>query len=94
MAIKLKHVSGKKAGKVTLYALSTCGWCRMTRELLDTLGVEYYYVYADLASDKEADEICKEVERINPSSSFPTIKIDGKIIVGFKEDDIKKALKR
>jgi glutaredoxin-like protein NrdH len=94
MAIKLNHVPGKKAGKVTLYALSTCGWCRMTRELLDSLGIEYEYVYVDLVSGKEADEIANEVERLNPSRSFPTVKIEKKVIVGFKEDEIKKALKR
>ena len=31
-----------------LYALSTCVWCRRTKQLLDQLGVEYDYVDVDL----------------------------------------------
>jgi len=94
MAVKLNHVPGKKSGDIVLYALSTCGWCRMTRELLDSLGVAYDYVYVDLVKGSEAEETAREVERLNPSGSFPTICIDKKkVIVGFKEDEIRKALK-
>jgi len=93
MALRLNHVKGKKSGDIRLYALSTCGWCRMTRELLDKLGVEYHYVYVDLLKGKEADEAARQVEKLNPSRSFPTICIDEKeVIVGFKEDEIRKAV--
>jgi len=95
MAVKFTHVPGRKAGDIVLYALSTCGWCRMTRELLDSLGVAYDYVYVDLAKGPQADEIRKNLERLNPSRSFPTICIDKrKVIVGYKEDEIRKSLKK
>jgi glutaredoxin-like protein NrdH len=94
MTVKLNHVPGKKCGKVNLYALSTCGWCKMTRELLDKLGVEYDYIYVDLVEGKQADEVSSIVEKLNPSRSFPTMQIDKFVIVGFKEDEIKKALKK
>ncbi|MFO8089841.1 MAG: hypothetical protein R6U13_08400, partial [Desulfatiglandaceae bacterium] len=32
------------------------------------------------------------VRKLNPACSFPTIIIDGKIIVGFKENEIREAL--
>jgi len=32
--MKMVHVEGKNAGQIILYALSTCGWCKKTRELL------------------------------------------------------------
>ena len=95
MAVKFKHVPGRKAGAVELYALSTCGWCRKTKELLDSLKVAYDYVYVDLVDGQEADRLEKEVERLNPSGSFPTLCIDKKkVIVGFKEDEIREALGR
>jgi glutaredoxin-like protein NrdH len=95
MAVKLKHVKGKKAGDVRLYALSTCGWCKKTRELLDSLGVAYDYVYVDLLEGPESDEVSGLLEKLNPSRSFPTICIDKKkVIVGYKEDEIRKALKK
>jgi len=31
-----------------LYALSTCVWCKKTKELLASLGVDHSYVFVDL----------------------------------------------
>ncbi len=88
-----KKVPGKKKGEVLLYALSTCGWCRKTKNLLNDLGVEYEYIDVDLLDSKNKDEAMKEVTRWNPSCSFPTMVINNdKCIVGFKEDEIRKAL--
>jgi glutaredoxin-like protein NrdH len=86
----IEHVSGKKKGKVMLYALSTCGWCKRTKELLREIGVEFDYTYVDLLEGKEQDEAMNIIERFNPSGSFPTLVInDKKCIVGFKEQEIR-----
>ena len=86
----IEHVSGKKKGTVMLYALSTCGWCNKTKELLRELGVEFDYTYVDLLEGEEQDEAMNTVERFNPSGSFPTLVInDKKCIVGFKEQEIR-----
>ncbi len=90
--MKMTHVDGKKKGDIALYALSTCGWCGRTKQMLDKLGVEYSYVDVDLLVGQERKEAMKEVERYNPSRSFPTIVINGKAIVGYREDEIKEAL--
>ena len=88
-----KKVPGKKKGEVLLYALSTCGWCMKTKNLLNDLGVDYRYIDVDLLDSKPKDEAMKEVTRLNPSSSFPTMVINNdKCIVGFKEEEIRKAL--
>jgi len=87
------HVDGKNKGKVMLYALSTCGWCKKTRELLGELGVEYDYIYVDLLKGAEQDEAIKEIKKFNPACNFPTMVIDDKkCIVGYNEDDIREAL--
>jgi len=86
----IEHVSGKKKGKIMLYALSTCGWCNKTKELLRELGIEFDYMYVDLLEGKEQDEAMNTVERFNPSGSFPTLVInDKKSIVGFREQEIR-----
>ncbi len=86
----IEHVSGKKKGTVMLYALSTCGWCSKTKELLRELGIEFDYTYVDLLEGKEQDEAMNVVERFNPSGSFPTLVInDQKSIVGFREKEIR-----
>ena len=90
----IEHVSGKNAGKVMLYALSTCIWCRKTRQLLTDLGVEYDYLYVDLLQGEERANAMMVVEKWNPDNSFPTMVInDSKCITGFKEKEIKEALK-
>ena len=89
----VEHVSGKNKGKIMLYALSTCVWCRKTKELLDNLGLDYSYTYMDLIEGEEKENALKDLKKWNPRYSYPTIIVnDKKCIVGFKEDEIKKAI--
>ncbi|PNX46050.1 MAG: NrdH-redoxin [Thermoplasmata archaeon M8B2D] len=90
--LQVEHVEGENKGKIMLYALSTCGWCRKTKELLNELGVEYEYIYVDLLEDEDGDTAMEEVKKWNPRLSFPTLVIDDKCIVGFKEDEIREVL--
>ena len=90
--LQAEHVEGENKGKIMLYALSTCGWCRKTKELLNELGVEYEYIYVDLLEDEDEDTAMDEVKKWNPRLSFPTLVIDDKCIVGFKEDEIREVL--
>ena len=90
--MKLEHVDGKDKGRIILYALSTCQWCRMTRDLLSSLGVKYEYVYVDLLRGQDREQAINEVKSLNPSISFPTVVIGDKAIVGFKEKEIREAL--
>jgi len=90
----LKHVPGKNLGNIMLYALSTCPWCKKTKQLLNDMGVEYYYADVDLMTVDEKDKTMHMVEKWNARRSFPTLVInDNKCIVGFQEDEIRKALK-
>ena len=90
----LVHVPGKKKGKLILYALSTCVWCKKTKQLLDKMGVEYDYIYVDLLQGDEKSKVVKEQMKWNPQCSYPTLVLNEKnCIVGFKEDEIFEALK-
>ncbi|MDD4859803.1 MAG: glutaredoxin family protein [Dehalococcoidales bacterium] len=87
----VEHVAGKNVGHIMLYALSTCGWCKKTRELLQELGVAYDYEYIDLLQGETREKARQSVMKWNPACSFPTLVIDNKrCIVGFKEDEIRK----
>ncbi|MBP2145159.1 glutaredoxin [Methanofollis sp. W23] len=89
----LIHVDGKNKGRVMLYALSTCGWCAKTKDLLKSLGVEYDYLFVDRLSKEEMEKVYTEmVNRYNPMGSFPTLVINGRTIVGYQEDEIREAL--
>ncbi|MDD1674093.1 MAG: glutaredoxin family protein [Methanomicrobiales archaeon] len=88
-----ERVPGINKGKVLLYALSTCGWCAKTKELLKQLGVEFSYQYVDLLDRDQMQKMFTEVERYNPKLSFPTVVINDKAIIGFQEKEIREALK-
>jgi glutaredoxin-like protein NrdH len=87
------HHEGKKKGKITLYALSTCVWCKKTKQLLTDLGVDFSYIYVDQLPSQEMEQIYGEVKRWNPAGSFPVLVLDDhKTIVGFREKEIREAL--
>jgi len=91
--MNFEHVADKDKGKVTLYALSTCIWCKKTKELLSSLEVSFDYIYVDLLEGDDRSKIIDEVKQYNPSCSFPTLVIGDKCIVGFREKEIREALK-
>ena len=91
--IKIEHAKGKNKGKIMLYALSTCVWCKKAKQLLHDLGVEYSFLYVDLLEGDDQDKTMDDVRKWNPSCSFPTLVINNSCIVGFKEDEIREALK-
>lgn len=76
----------------TLYALSTCSHCKLTRKLLSESKVEFTYIEVDDLEGDERKSMIAEVKAINPRCSFPTIKINDLVIVGFKKNRIKEAL--
>lgn len=87
------HVSGRDKGRIMLYALSTCGWCKKTKALLNEMGVAYDYTDVDQLHGAEQETVVGEMGKYNPATNFPTIVINSnQIIIGFKEDDIRKAL--
>ncbi len=83
---------GNNRGSVTLYALSTCPWCKKTKRLLQEYNVPYEYEDVDLLTGAEEEKAIAEIERLNPMRSFPTCIINGKVIAGFQESKIKEAL--
>lgn len=89
----MQHVEGQNKGKLVLFALSTCGWCKKTRALIEDLDADYEYVYVDLLKGEEREEVVEMIKKWNPQVSFPTLVInDDKTIVGFKEEEIKEAI--
>ncbi|MFH1977471.1 MAG: glutaredoxin family protein [Pseudomonadota bacterium] len=77
---------------VKVFSLSTCGHCKSTKKLLNDCTVEYDFVDVDLLQGEERAAILEEVKKFNPNCSFPTVIIGDKVIVGYKEKEIKEAL--
>jgi glutaredoxin-like protein NrdH len=85
--MEIVRIEGKEKGKILVYTLSTCGWCRKTKALLNEMGLAYSYIDVDLLEGAERAEVIKQVQQWNPQGSFPTVVIDdSQCVVGFKED--------
>jgi glutaredoxin len=92
--MKMNRVEGKDRGRVRLFTLSTCIWCKKTKTFLEAEDVGYEYVDVDTLQGEEREEAVDELKRFNPRCSFPSLVInDGDCIVGYNEEKIKEALK-
>ena len=91
--MKFTHVPGRNAKhRVTLYALSTCGWCHKTKELLDANLIQYEYTDVDQCQGEERTQASAKVRELNPRASFPTMQIDGEVVTGYDEERIRELL--
>lgn len=91
--MKVVAVPGeKKDHKVLVYALSTCAWCKRTKQFLKDSKVHHEYVDVDLADPEDRKKIESDLRKWN-CHAFPAVLIDGKkLVIGFKVDEIKEAL--
>jgi glutaredoxin len=87
-------VEGKnKKPKLFLYTLSTCGWCKKTKELLKDKEMAYEYVDVDKITKDEQKEVIAELKKRDAPLAFPIIIIDDQqLISGFKKQAIEEAL--
>lgn len=73
---------------VKVYSTPTCPWCIKAKQFLTENKIKYADI--NVADDQQAAQ-----EMIDKSGQMgvPVLDIDGKIIVGFDMEEIKKALK-
>ncbi|MEX2683304.1 MAG: glutaredoxin family protein [Candidatus Sigynarchaeota archaeon] len=90
--IQFTSESGKNAKHdVTVYALSTCGFCKSCLKFLHDNDVKFKYVYYDLLHPDVKNAVKEELnKKYNERLMFPFVVIDdGKhVVVGFKEDQL------
>jgi glutaredoxin len=77
---------------VKMFSLSTCRHCTATKQFLDTCKVKYEFQDVDMLTGEERQAIVEEVKKLNERCTFPTIIIGDKVIVGFRENEIREAL--
>ncbi len=80
------------ATKVKIYTLSTCSHCKAAKKFLNENNIVFDATDVDLLQGTDRENVLNEVVQYNPQRSFPTIIIGDKIIIGFKEIDIREAL--
>ena len=79
--------------KVFLYTLSTCGWCKKTKEMLKENNIQYEYIDLDKCTKEDQKTAVGQLKERKLPVAFPIMIInDDKVIQGFKKNDIVEAL--
>jgi glutaredoxin len=69
--------------KVMMYTLSTCPWCRKTKQYFTDHQVPFDYVDYDLQSAQEQEKIEQEMKKRGGALSFPWVLIGNDLVVGW-----------
>jgi glutaredoxin-like protein NrdH len=77
---------------IKIYTLSTCVHCKAAKKLLNECAMTYEFIDVDLLTGEAQTAVLEDVKKHNPECSFPTIIIGDKVIVGFRENEIRQAL--
>jgi glutaredoxin-like protein NrdH len=92
--MEFSKVSSKKNNhKVTVYALSTCVWCKLTKQFLNENEISYEFVDVDLLDEEDKQKVRQTITSKGGSLTYPTTIIDNKVVItGFRKDKLKEAL--
>ena len=71
---------------IQIYTTPTCPWCKKTKEFLKKEKMAYTEI--DVSDDQDT---AQEMIKKSGQMGVPVLDIDGKIIIGFDPEAIKKA---
>ena len=69
--------------KVTLYALSTCPWCRKAKKFFAERNIPFEFTDYDLADPSTQDRISREMDAEN-AGGFPFTRIGDQVVEGYQ----------
>ncbi len=72
--------------KVFMYTLSTCPWCRKTKQFFKDSNIPFDYVDYDLQEEEEQEKIIDEMKKIGEGMAFPFVKIGDQVVVGYNPE--------
>ncbi len=81
------------ADEVLVYALSTCPWCRKTKQWFADSKIAFEAVDVDTLPDAEQDAAADKAFALSGGRRFPVIVINGDVIVGYSPDKFLEHLK-
>jgi len=91
--VVIKVEGEKQDHKVFIYTLSTCGWCKRTKEFLKEQGVEYEYMDVDTCTSEERRAAIEDLKERGAPLGFPLgIIDDDTLITGYKPDRYREVL--
>ena len=79
--------------KIMLYTLSTCGWCKKVKTLLNENNIQYEYIDLDKCTKEDQKTAVDQLKERKRPVAFPIMIVnDEQVIQGFKKDRIIEAL--
>jgi len=78
--------------KVTIYALSTCLWCKKSKKYFEEQKVPFEAIDYDKQDDEKQQEMMKEMRGAGCTGSFPFIKIGDACVQGYDPAEFEKHL--
>jgi glutaredoxin-like protein NrdH len=87
-------VQGKRnEHRVVVYALSTCVWCKMTKQFLKDNEIDFEFIDVDMCEPQEKEQVRQQIQSKGGNLNYPTTIVDDKIVItGFRKDQLKEAL--
>ncbi|MGI6368491.1 MAG: glutaredoxin family protein [Anaerolineae bacterium] len=76
---------------ITLYALSTCPWCRKAKQFFTERGIPFSFTDYDLADAETRERITAEMDAAG-ITGFPYVRIDDQIVGGYKPAEYRRLL--
>lgn len=78
--------------KVTIYALSTCLWCKKTKKFFEEKRVPFEAVDYDKQDEARQEAMLAEMREAGYGGSFPFVKIGEASVQGYSPDEFEKLL--
>jgi glutaredoxin len=77
--------------KVSMYTLSTCPWCRKTKQFFNQQHIPFEFVDYDLADETTQDRIMRELDA-EGVKGFPFVRIGDQTVEGYQPERFAKLL--
>lgn len=78
---------------VKIFALSTCIWCKKTKQLMNDNDITYQYLDVDILDAVEKEAAVEEMKKYTSNISFPLVVINNETAIkGFQEKEIRSVL--
>lgn len=72
--------------KIVVYGLSTCPWCRKTKQYFTDMQIDFDYINYDLANEEEQSKIMQDMKELGSGNAFPFVKIGEEVIIGYNPE--------
>jgi glutaredoxin len=80
--------------KITIYALSTCLWCKKTKKYFEEKGLKFDCVDYDKQDEARQKALMAEMRAGGGTGSFPFIKIDNACTQGYNPEEFENLLRK